>query len=44
MVKRITLKSLEYTAACITVTMLFIIAETGLMIVESRYDRQRHHG
>jgi hypothetical protein len=37
MVKRLALKALEYTAACLTVSLMFVTAETLMMIAAGEF-------
>ena len=41
MIKRLTLKALEYTAACLTVSLMFVTAETLMMIAAGEIRRGR---
>ena len=41
MIKRLALKTIEYTAACLTVSLMFVTAETLMMIAAGEIRRGR---
>jgi hypothetical protein len=41
MINRIALKTIEFTAACLAVSFLFVAAETTMMIIAGEFSHDR---